>query len=753
MAYHPFGTDAQGHTIQDVTGITVRANLEYLEDLISRKEGPEAAQQTLAKLVTLLNDRIPDASYHVTLDFLKNPWQSYSYEFVMYLTEFSVQLSGQDRYHFHLGREKFFSPIIQVLWRPFSIEQVYRLFPYFVEKFTKGSLQPEVVSVRNGQAVMRLTCSAHAADQFGPYLQGCMERICDSTKATLAEVPARLFGRTAATIHDVCCMAHGAAHCEWIFTWDPQRTPLGPWHVASFLAGLSALGLGQVLDPTQPWWANLGRALLAAGFIELAGRFWIDRKELKEQRTIIQEQLDSAEHRHEDLREAYAKQEQILVEVRRRVEELTMLHHLTLTIGSTLDKQTILHAGLEAIVKTLQYPHAWFAAWNHQENRFEDAQIVTASFSPNNREEAVPIPEAATNFLSLMINKGEPTLHDAIPPLTRLDHSSQQVQRGLALPIVSPIQALGVLVVGENEKRPFGTGEHNLLATIGHQLALALDSALAYEEIESLNLGLEGKVQERTLELQAANSQLEMANDRLKELDRLKSTFLSHCSHELRTPLTSIKGFTENLLHGMVGPLSDRQNLYLSRINANSDRLTRMIGDLLDLSRIEAGTVNLNLRRLSLPKILEEATQELLPLTQSKHQQLVVETDEEALEVTGDQDRLHQIITNLVHNAHKFTPEEGTIRVQAAHASPHQILLTISDTGAGIPPEAQQNLFTPFFQAHRKPEIGTQGLGLGLSIVKQLVDLHGGTISVESEEGQGATFRIVLPAAPPSRPI
>ena len=263
MAYRPFGTDAQGRTIQDVTGITVRANLEYLEDLMTRKEGPEAAQQTLAKLVTLLNDRLPDASYHVTLDFLKNPWQSYSYEFVMYLTEFSVQLSGQDQYHFHLGREKFFSPIIQVLWRPFSIEQVYRLFPYFVEKFTKGSLQPEVVSVRNGQAVMRLTCSAHAADQFGPYLQGCMERICDSTKATLAEVPARLFGRTAATIHDVCCMAHGAAHCEWIFTWDPQRTPLRPWHVASFLVGVATFGLGRVLDPTQPWWANLGWALLA----------------------------------------------------------------------------------------------------------------------------------------------------------------------------------------------------------------------------------------------------------------------------------------------------------------------------------------------------------------------------------------------------------------------------------------------------------------------------------------------------------
>jgi signal transduction histidine kinase len=232
----------------------------------------------------------------------------------------------------------------------------------------------------------------------------------------------------------------------------------------------------------------------------------------------------------------------------------------------------------------------------------------------------------------------------------------------------------------------------------------------------------------------------------------MKSQFLSHCSHELRTPLTSIKGFTENMLHGMVGPLAERQHLYLTRISANANRLTRMIGDLLDLSRIEAGTVRVAHQSVSLPTLLEDIIQEFMPLTQTKNQQLVVEATGGDLTIWGDPDRLHQIVTNLVHNAHKFTPENGRIMISACQDPPNHILLSISDNGPGISPEAQTNLFQPFYQAHRMPEIGTQGLGLGLSIVKQLVELHGATIAVESIVGTGTTFRIrFLKTAPSSR--
>ncbi len=584
MEFRPFGRDHQGGTIQDVSGITVRANLEYLETLVTHKSGVEAAQAALEKLVVLLNERISDRTYHVTVDFLKNPWNSYSYEFVMFLTEFSIQLSEQPDYHFNLGREKLLSPLVQILGRPFSIVQIYRLFPYFAEKFAKGSLRPEVVSVTNGHAVIRLNFSESVLSQFGPYLRGCAERICHTSKATIAQVPASMFGQQPATIQDTCCIAEGDLYCEWVFRWTPQTSALWVWMFAGAGLSLVMLSLTMTLSPHYPWWGHAGLSLLPLFIMPLAGRIWVDRKELQERGAIIQEQLASAEQQHEELRGAYLQQEHSLIEVRR----------------------------------------------------------------------------------------------------------------------------------------------HN-------------------DEIEALNLGLEAKVQKRTTELQQANLDLETANTRLKDLDRMKSQFLSHCSHELRTPLTSIKGFTENMLHGMVGPLAERQHLYLTRISANANRLTRMIGDLLDLSRIEAGTVRLAHQSVSLSNLLDEITQEFMPMTQTKHQELVLETMGDDVTIWGDPDRLHQIVTNLVHNAHKFTPKHGRIVVSTCADPPHHILLSITDSGPGIPQEALAHLFQAFYQAHRRPEIGTEGLGLGLSIVKQLVELHGGTITVESTVGAGTTFCIRFP--------
>ena len=234
MEFRPFGRDREGTTIQDVSGITVRANLEYLETVVTKRHGADAAEAALEKLVSSLNKRIPDRTYHVTVNFLQNPWNSYSYEFVMFLTEFSIQLSEQPDYHFNLGLEKLLSPLVQILGRPFSIVQIYRLFPYFAEKFTKGSLKPEVVSVTNGHAVIRLNFSESVLSQFGPYLRGCAERICHTSKATIAQVPASMFGQQAATIQDTCCIAEGDPYCEWTFTWTAQSPPLLGW----ILAGL-----------------------------------------------------------------------------------------------------------------------------------------------------------------------------------------------------------------------------------------------------------------------------------------------------------------------------------------------------------------------------------------------------------------------------------------------------------------------------------------------------------------------------------
>ncbi|WP_447964226.1 ATP-binding protein [Nitrospira sp. Ecomares 2.1] len=757
MEFRPFGKDTQGATIQDVSGIAIRANLEYLEEAIKQRQGPEAAEAALGTLVALLNERIPDRTYHVTVDFLKNHWNSYSYEFAMFLAEFSVQLSHEENFHFNLGREKFLSPIIQILGRPFGIAQIYRLFPHFVEKFTKGSLKPEVVSVTNGHAVMRLQLSESTIKQFGPYLQGCAERICHTTKATVAEVPARMFGKRAATIQDRSCIAEGAPYCEWAFTWDPERRTMRGWIVGGLALGLATVALLRVFAPEQSWWISAGLSLLPLLTLPLAKRLWDDRLELQERGKIIQEQLESAEQRHEELREAYLAQEHTLIEIRRRVDELTMLHQLTLHIGSTLDRETIIGSGLKAIVGSLSFEHAWAAVWDAPHQLFHKIQSEGMSAQWNTLTHNTHIPSAPQDLLHRTLHTKEPIVIEDITdilsqchPITRQILAQAGTKSGFSVPLISQNQPLGVLIIGSTHRKAIPITEQNLLSTVAHEMAIALDTALAYDEIEALNIGLESKVQERTLALQQANTDLESANHRLKELDRMKSQFLSHCSHELRTPLTSIKGFTENLLHGMVGPLAERQHLYLTRISANANRLTRMIADLLDLSRIEAGTVRLAHASVSLSELLEDVTQELLPLTQTKAQHLTVELTENNLTAWGDQDRLHQIVTNLVHNAHKFSPPDGRILVRASPAPPDHIFLTISDTGPGIPQEAQASLFQPFFQAHRIPEIGTQGLGLGLSIVKQLVELHGGTISVESRPGEGSAFHLRLPAVCPS---
>jgi signal transduction histidine kinase len=757
MEFRPFGKDLHGATIQDVSGMAIRANLEYLEDAIKHQQGSEAAEAALDTLVVLLNERIPDRTYHVTVDFLKNHWNSYSYEFAMFLAEFSVQLSHQDNFHFNLGREKFLSPIIQILGRPFSIAQIYRLFPHFVEKFTKGSLIPEVISVTNGHAVIRLQLSESTIRQFGPYLRGCAERICQSTKATVAEVPARMFGRQAATIQDRCCIAEGAPYCEWAFTWEPGRQTIRGWILGGIALGFATVATLRVFAPDQPWWVSAGLSLLPLLILPLARRLWRDHLELQERGKIIQEQLESAEQRHEELREAYLGQEHTLIEIRRRVDELTMLHQLTLHIGSTLNRETIIRSGLKAITGSLPYDHAWAAVWDAPHQLFHKIQAEGMSAHWKALVQDTHIPSTPQDLLHTLLNTASPIVIEDIQkildqchPTTRQLLTEAGTKSGFAIPLISQNQPLGMLIVGSRHPKSIPVTERNLLSTVAHQMAIALDTALAYDEIEALNIGLETKVQERTLELQQANTDLESANHRLKELDRMKSQFLSHCSHELRTPLTSIKGFTENLLHGMVGPLGERQHLYLTRISANANRLTRMIADLLDLSRIEAGTVRLAHTSVALPELLEDVTQELLLLTQSKAQHLTVDITEDNLTAWGDQDRLHQIVTNLVHNAHKFTPQDGHIRMRACPAPPDHILLTVSDTGPGIPQEAQASLFQPFYQAHRIPEIGTQGLGLGLSIVKQLVELHGGTISVESQPGEGATFRLRLPAVCPS---
>jgi signal transduction histidine kinase len=285
----------------------------------------------------------------------------------------------------------------------------------------------------------------------------------------------------------------------------------------------------------------------------------------------------------------------------------------------------------------------------------------------------------------------------------------------------------------------------NVMVTLANQVAIALDNTDAYHQIELLNVGLEARVRERTTQLETANDQLKEANEQLTEMDRLKSEFVAHVSHELRTPLTSICGFTDNILEGLAGPLTAKQEQNLTRVKANVVRLTRMIAQLLEQTRMEAGKIDLMLQEVPLIGLAGEVVEQLRPIARSKHQQLILAEAPEDLRVWGDTDRLTQILTNLVDNALKYTPDGGSVTVRLARAGPHFAKVSVTDTGVGIPADEVPQLFDRFFRSRRHRQGHIKGLGLGLAIVKHLVELHGGVIAVKSQEGKGTEVRFTLP--------
>jgi PAS domain S-box-containing protein len=237
---------------------------------------------------------------------------------------------------------------------------------------------------------------------------------------------------------------------------------------------------------------------------------------------------------------------------------------------------------------------------------------------------------------------------------------------------------------------------------------------------------------------------------RLKELDKMKSDFVSNVSHELRTPLTAIKGSVDNMLDGLTGDLNEKQSRYLVRIKSNTDRLARLINDLLDLSRIEGG-IKLNRTNLGLVTMAREVTESLGAVAAEKSVIFEIESAESNLTAWADPDRIAEIFTNLLGNAIKFTPERGKVTVSIVRGGDDWVKVSITDTGPGIPSEEAIKIFDKFYQVNQPQRQKARGTGLGLSIAKTLVELHGGKIWLESEAGKGSTFSFTLPAAPPPK--
>jgi signal transduction histidine kinase len=275
---------------------------------------------------------------------------------------------------------------------------------------------------------------------------------------------------------------------------------------------------------------------------------------------------------------------------------------------------------------------------------------------------------------------------------------------------------------------PHGQGELSQLAGAFDQMAESLEQAHERRLLEE--------------ELRRKNYQLEQQNLAVEEANRLKSEFVSMVSHELRTPLTSIQGYAELTLEDE--QLAEEHRDSLTLVKKNADRLLGLINDLLDLSRIEAGRLDLRQTSLDLARLIPEVAGSLRPLIEAKRQRLRLDLSQELPPVWADADRVTQILTNLISNAHKYTLVEGSIMV-AARQDDRFVRVDVSDTGIGLSPEDQAKLFTRYFRAHDRSPQAVSGTGLGLVITRLLVELHGGRITMSSAPGQGSTFSFSLP--------
>lgn len=318
------------------------------------------------------------------------------------------------------------------------------------------------------------------------------------------------------------------------------------------------------------------------------------------------------------------------------------------------------------------------------------------------------------------------------PPLLH----EHQVVSGISVIIGDPNDPFGVMGAHSTKEREFSRDDINFFQAVANILAEAIQSRRTENQLRRLNVELEVRVQERTEELARAVEQAQAA-------DRLKSAFLATMSHELRTPLNSIIGFTGVLLQELAGPLNPEQSKQLGMTRDSARHLLALINDVLDISRIEAGEMEVAHQSFDMRAAIESAVRQLAPMTEKKGLSMGVAIDSTVGTLVGDRRRVEQILINLLSNAVKFT-EQGRIELKC-YARNGWIETHIADTGPGIRESDMVNLFQPFQQLESGLARRHEGTGLGLSICRNLVQLLGGEIWVNSEWGKGSTFAFTLP--------
>jgi GAF domain-containing protein len=411
-------------------------------------------------------------------------------------------------------------------------------------------------------------------------------------------------------------------------------------------------------------------------------------------------------------------------ELAQSVEELKALGEVGQAVSSTLDLETVLATIVARAVQLSGTDGGAIYEYDEQSQQFLMRATDQMEEELINALRANP-PRLGQGALGRAVTTREPVEvpnileEQAYSARTREVLSRFGFRASLAIPLLREDHIIGGLVVRRKSPGTFHPDVIDLLKTFATQSALAIQNARLFREIED------------------KGRQLEAAN-------RHKSEFLANMSHELRTPLNAVIGFSEVLLEKMFGELNEKQNEYVDDILSSGRHLLSLINDILDLSKVEAGRMELEAKKFDLPMAVENAL--ILVRERATGHGIKIERviDDRLGEFMGDERKVKQVLLNLLSNAVKFTPEGGQIRIKAMRGDDSAII-SIADTGIGIAPEDQEVIFEEFRQVGTHYAQKREGTGLGLTLTRKFVEMHGGKIWVESELGKGSTFTFTLP--------
>jgi len=428
------------------------------------------------------------------------------------------------------------------------------------------------------------------------------------------------------------------------------------------------------------------------------------------------------------LKESYSNLEQ---KVEQRTQQLSALNLISTTTNRTLELQTILEETLDKVLEVMGFQAG---ALRLRDEKTDKLVLRVARGLPSEVIEKYQEISMGEMFAGKTAIEGQPVVVEDLQktPQSEGPFQSMGMVTVVAIPLKSKDRVLGTLTGASQTHRSFSSQDMELLSSIGSQLGIAIENATLFIRTKAMV-------------------------EQLQEVDRFKTEFFSNISHQLRTPMTSIIGNSEFLLTGKSGDLNPKQNECIESIQESGRLLLDEINNLLDLSRIKAGKMEIKFGEFSVEKLVKKCRITVAPLAAKKNQKIEFhlktqgedyQFEDGELMINADQTKVQQILLNLLSNAIKFTPKNGLISIQASSCllkGEPAIEISVMDNGKGIRKEDQEKIFDDFKQLDSSDAREQTGSGLGLPIAKKYIEMHGGRIFVDSQFGRGSNFTFILP--------